>query len=38
MKRRVLAQLLLIGLMGAPAFAADPLPAMQETPRVWWIR
>ena len=32
MKRRVLTQMLLTGLVGAPAFAADPLPAMQETP------
>src|SRR4051794_34498474 len=32
MKRRVLTQALLIGLVGVPAFAADPLPAMQETP------
>ena len=32
MKRRVLAQVLLLGLAGAPAFAEDPLPAMQETP------
>ena len=32
MKRRLLTQVLLLGLGGAPAFAADPLPAMQETP------
>jgi peptide/nickel transport system substrate-binding protein len=32
MKRRVLTQMMLIGLVGAPALAADPLPAMQETP------
>ncbi len=32
MKRRLLAQVLLLGLAGAPAFAADPLPKMQETP------
>ena len=32
MKRRVLTQMLLMGLVGAPALAADPLPAMQETP------
>ena len=32
MKRRLLTQVLLLGLVGAPAFAADPLPAMQETP------
>ena len=32
MKRRVLAQVLLIGLVGAPAFAADPLPTLKETP------
>ena len=32
MMRRLLAQVLLIGLAGAPAFAADPLPKMQETP------
>jgi len=32
MKRRVLTQMLLTGLMGVPAFAADPLPKMQETP------
>jgi peptide/nickel transport system substrate-binding protein len=32
MKRRVLMQVVLTGLVGAPAFAADPLPAMQETP------
>ncbi len=32
MKRRVLAQALLIGLAWTPAFAADPMPALQETP------
>ena len=32
MKRRLLTQVLLLGLGGAPAFAADPLPEMQETP------
>jgi peptide/nickel transport system substrate-binding protein len=32
MKRRVLTQMLLMGVVGAPALAADPLPAMQETP------
>src|SRR5215475_8825185 len=32
MKRRLLTQMLLMGAMGAPAFAADPLPKMQETP------
>src|SRR6478735_9396754 len=32
MKRRVLTQVLLMGLVGPPAFAADPLPRMQETP------
>jgi len=32
MKRRVLAQALLIGLAWTPAFAADPLPTLQETP------
>ena len=32
MKRRLLTQVLLLGLVGTPAFAADPLPAMQETP------
>jgi peptide/nickel transport system substrate-binding protein len=32
MKKLLLAQVLLLGLAGAPAFAADPLPAMQETP------
>ena len=34
MKRRLLTQVLLLGLGGAPAFAADPLPAMQETPNL----
>lgn len=33
MKRRLLMQVPLIGLFGAPAFA-DPLPAMQETPNL----
>ncbi|MFO1161827.1 MAG: ABC transporter substrate-binding protein [Reyranellaceae bacterium] len=32
MKRRLLTQGLLLGLFGAPALAADPLPTMQETP------
>src|SRR5579862_5273144 len=32
MKRRLLMQVLALGWGGAPAFAADPLPAMQETP------
>src|SRR4029077_20584923 len=32
MKRRLLTQVLLLGVVGGPAFAADPLPAMQETP------
>ncbi len=34
MKRRVLTQALLMGLVarGVPAFAANPLPALQETP------
>jgi peptide/nickel transport system substrate-binding protein len=32
MKRRVLTQVMLMGLVGAPALAADPLPAMRETP------
>ena len=32
MKRRLLMQVPLFGLLGAPAFAEDPLPAMQETP------
>jgi peptide/nickel transport system substrate-binding protein len=32
MKRRVLMRVMLTGLVGAPAFAADPLPAMQDTP------
>ena len=32
MKRRVLTQVLLMGLVGSPALAADPLPRMQETP------
>jgi len=32
MKRRVLTQMMLMGLVGAPALAADPLPAMRETP------
>ena len=32
MKRRVLTQMLLMSVVGAPALAADPLPKMQETP------
>ena len=32
MKRRVLTQALLMGLVGAPVLAADPQPKMQETP------
>src|SRR5205807_1487574 len=32
MKRRVFTQVMLMGLARAPAFAADPLSAMQETP------
>ena len=33
MKRRVLTQALLMGLVArVPAFAADPLPALHETP------
>jgi peptide/nickel transport system substrate-binding protein len=32
MKRRLLMQVPLFGLLGAPAFAADPLPVLQETP------
>ena len=32
MKRRALTQVMLMGLVGAPALAADPLPPMQETP------
>ena len=32
MKRRLLTQALLMGLVRAPAFAADPPPTMQETP------
>ena len=32
MKRRVFTQAVLLGLFCGPAFAADPLPAMQETP------
>jgi peptide/nickel transport system substrate-binding protein len=32
MKRRALTQVMLMGLVGAPALAADPLPAMRETP------
>src|SRR5512139_1680687 len=32
MKRRLLTQVLVLGVVGAPAFAEDPLPAMQETP------
>jgi len=34
MKRRALTQMLLMGFVGAPALAADPLPAMQETPNL----
>jgi len=32
MKRRLLIQAPLLGLLAAPAFAEDPLPKMQETP------
>ena len=32
MKRRVFTQAFLLGLFCGPAFAADPLPTMQETP------
>ena len=32
MKRRVFTQGLLFSAFCAPAFAADPLPALQETP------
>jgi peptide/nickel transport system substrate-binding protein len=32
MKRRLLMQVPLFGLLGSPAFAEDPLPTMQETP------
>ncbi len=32
MKRRVLTQALVVGLIWTPAFAADPLPPLQETP------
>src|SRR5262249_44655270 len=32
MKRRVLTRMLLLGLVGPPALAADPLQRMQETP------
>ncbi|MDI1284370.1 MAG: ABC transporter substrate-binding protein [Reyranella sp.] len=32
MKRRVLTRALMFGLMWTPAFAADPLPTLQETP------
>ncbi|MGQ0582309.1 MAG: ABC transporter substrate-binding protein [Reyranella sp.] len=32
MKRRVLTQALMVGLIWTPAFAADPLPPLQETP------
>ncbi len=32
MKRRLLMQVPLFGLLGTPAFAADPLPTLQETP------
>ena len=32
MKRRILTKTLIFGLMWTPAFAADPLPTLQETP------
>jgi peptide/nickel transport system substrate-binding protein len=32
MKRRVLTQAIAVGLLWSPAFAADPLPPLQETP------
>ena len=32
MKRRVFTQAFLFGLFCGPAFAADPLPTLQETP------
>jgi len=32
MKRRMFTTAFLLGLFGGPAFAADPLPAMKETP------
>jgi peptide/nickel transport system substrate-binding protein len=32
MKRRVLTQAIAVGLIWSPAFAADPLPKLQETP------
>jgi peptide/nickel transport system substrate-binding protein len=32
MKRRVLTQALMVGLIWTPVFAADPLPPLQETP------
>ena len=32
MKRRTLTQAIAVGLIWSPAFAADPLPKMQETP------
>ncbi|MFZ5784339.1 MAG: ABC transporter substrate-binding protein [Pseudomonadota bacterium] len=32
MKRRMFTTAFLLGLIGGPAFAADPLPAMKETP------
>ena len=32
MKRRILTKTLMFGLMWSPAFAADPLPTLQETP------
>src|SRR5262245_21172130 len=32
MKRRVFSQAFLFGLVCGPAFAADPLPTMKETP------
>ena len=34
MKRRVLTQALMVGLLWTPAFAADPLPPLQETPQL----
>ena len=34
MKRRVLTQALVVGLLWTPAFAADPLPPLQETPQL----
>jgi peptide/nickel transport system substrate-binding protein len=32
MKRRVFTRAFLFGLVCSPAFAADPVPALQETP------